>query len=249
MTTARWTTILLGSLALLLLAPRVFAQDEITAAGLLEAAQEAHGGVALRDMATYRESGVVTVFGPSEEAVAQVLGVTLVDFDVLGYRDEVWSGQALVVISQTTPDGTVTWTPDTGALRLPSTQAEELRSSFYRGLFGLRWEDEWESAELLGEDALEGAEGYAVRVTTEGVETTYLLADDGRLLAQRYTSPSQGEVTVVYGDLRTVDGVSIPYVSDYVVEGRRFLRLELLDAQPNAELAPDAFQLPDDASP
>ena len=239
---------LLGSLALLVAASRVVAQDQATAAGLLEAAQEAHGGEALRDMTTYRERGVVTVYGPSEEPVAQVLGVTLVDFDAPGYRDEVWSGEALLVVSQITPDGTVTWTPDTGALRLPSAQAEELRSSFYRGLFGLRW-DERASAELLGEAGFEGAEGHAVRVTTDGVETTYLLADDGRLLAQRYASPSQGEVTVVYGDLRTVDGVAIPFLSDYFTEGRRFLRVELQDAQPNAELAPDAFQLPDDAAP
>lgn len=248
MTTARWTTALLGSLAILLSAPLGFAQDEVAATRLLEAAQQAHGGDALRDMATYRERGVVTVYGPTEEAVAQVLGVTVVSFDALGYRDEVWNGEALVVISQTTPDGPVTWTPDTGALRLPSTQAEELRSSFYRGLFGLRW-DERESAELLGEDGVDGVEGHAVHVTTAGVETTYVLADDGRLLAQRYASPSQGEVTVVYGDLRTVDGVVIPFVADFFVEGRRFLGMELLDAQPNVELAPDAFQLPSDAAP
>ncbi len=213
---------------------------------LLENARQAHGGPALESLTRYREEGWVTVFGPAGEPVAQFRGVTLVDLDAGAYRDEIYAGDTLVTISQVTPDGAWTWTPDTGLLRAPSSQAEALRSALYRGLFGLRLGAEREAAETLGPQTWAGREGTAVQVQTEGVDTTYLLGDDGRMLGQRYVSPQQGEITVLFDDDRLRHDVLVPFDVTYVAAGSRFLRTELETVEPNADLPADAFEPPGD---
>ena len=234
-------------LALSWLTCTALAQVEPEAADLLVQARQAHGGDALQELTTYREMVVVTVFGPSGEPVAQLPGVTLVDLAAGAYRDELYAGEELVTISQVTPEGAWTWTPDTGTLRAPPTQEEELRNAFYRGLFGLRFGAERDAAEAMGPQTWREVEGTAVRVTTQGVDTTYLLDDDGRMAAQRYVSPQLGEVTVVFGDVRDRGGVLVPFTAEYFVEAGPMLRTDAQEVEPNPELPADAFEPPADA--
>ncbi len=238
---------------MLLLAPvwwscMAIAQVEPAAADLLAKARQAHGGDALEAMATYREAGSVTVYGPAGEPVAQLRGVTLVDLAAGAYRDEVYAGEDLVTISQVTPAGAWTWTPDTGPLRAPPAQAEALRSALDRGLFGLRFGAERDAATVRGHEAWDDLEGTAVDVTTEGVDTTYLFAEDGRMLAQRYTTPQLGEVTVLFSDPRRQNEVLVPFTVTYEVGGSTFLKTEFEDIEPNLDLPDDAFEPPGDAS-
>lgn len=223
------------------------AQVEPGAAELLLQARQAHGGEALQRLATYREEVVVTIFGPAAEPVAQLPGTTVVDFAAFAYRDELFAGEDLVTISQVTPEGAWTWTPDTGTLRAPPTQEEELRNAFYRGLFGLRFGAERDAAEAMGPQTWRDVDGTAVRVTTEGVDTTYLLSEDGRMLAQRYASPQLGDVTVVFGDYRERDGVLIPFTAEYFGEAGPMLRTDAQEVEPDPELPADAFAAPADA--
>lgn len=222
------------------------AQVAPEAADLLQSALEAHGGEALHELATYREAGQVTVFGPAGEPVAQLTGVSLVDLASGVYRDELYAGDMAITISQITPDGAWTWTADTGVLRAPPTQVEQLRSAFYRGLFGLRFGADRDAAALLGQQTWRDVEGTAVRVTTRGVDTTYLLSDDSRMLAQRYDSPQLGAVTVVYSDYREHNGLPIPYRAEYYAQDRPILRSDLDEAEPSAELPAGAFDRPED---
>lgn len=234
-------------LAPLWLACAAIAQVEPEAATRLEGARQAHGGEALQNLETYREVGVVTIYGPAGEPVAQLRGVTLAELEGEAYRDELYAGNELTTISQVTSEGAWTWTPDTGVLRVPPAQAEELRSALYRGLFGMRFGGERDAAEVLGTQSWRNVEGTAVRVTTHGVETTYLLSEDGHMLAQRYSSPQLGELTVLFDDFRERRGVRVPFVVQYYAGDTVILQTEMQEIEPNVVLPADAFEAPADA--
>lgn len=234
-------------LAPLWLSGGAIGQVEPEAAELLQRAQQVHGGHALLDMTSYREEGSVTLFGPAGEPVAQLRGVTLLDLESASYRDELYSGDELMTISQVTPAGAWTWTPNTGLLRAPDSQAEILRSGLYRGLFGLRFGSEREAADSLGLQTWGSREGTAVRLTTQDVDTIYLLDEDGRMLAQRYASPQLGEVTVFYTDYRQRDDVLVPFTVEYEAAGQAFLKTDLDTIEPNLDLPAEAFEPPGDA--
>jgi hypothetical protein len=137
------------------------------------------------------------------------------------------------------------WTPDTGALAVPAAQAKDLHGSLYRGWLGLRHGSDRDTATLDGSARWRGIEGQVVHVRTRGVDTTYLFANDGRMLAQRYTSGTSGDITVVYHDFRTVEEALIPFRRDFYSNDQLFLALELQTAALNVAFDDDAFALPE----
>ena len=64
--------------------------------------------------------------------------------------------------------------------------------------------------------------GQATEVIKDGFKTTLLLADNGTVLGERYTSPSAGEATVLYRAYKTVAvaDVVLPTEADLYVPGQ-----------------------------
>ena len=218
------------------------------ARSLVTSVAETHGVAALADTDGYRSDANVTLFGPTGEPVAQVRQVTLVDLSGAEprFRENLYLGDALASATQFDADGAWTWTPDTGTIDLPAAQEAELRDALDRGLLGLRYgDDSVDRAETVGEATFAGATGTAVDVEIRGTEGTLLIAEDGTLAGEAYSSSQLGEVTVAYGDLRDVDGVLLPFSSEAHANGQPVLRTESETIELGVAFDDDAFAPPE----
>lgn len=226
-------------------APAQTTTQEAEATDLLERAREAHGGEVLAALESLREVATLTYYGPGGEAVSELRAESLVDFVNERFRLEFFEGGTLVLVQQLNEEGGVTWTQQTGELALPAAQEAELRESFLRAYYGLRVAaDARDEAVLEGEAAFIDLSGQALRVTTEGVSTLYLVGEDGRLLGERYPTLQLGEVTALYEDYREVDGVFLPHASRLYAGEMLFASTETESFEVDPPLSDEDFALP-----
>jgi hypothetical protein len=222
------------------------AQVEPEAAEWLERAREAHGGEALASVESLRETVLITFFGPDGQPAAEFTGVATVDFTGNRLRIELYDGDDLLLIQQVTPERNAAWSQESGTINLPAAQARELIDTLATSYYGLRLGGEGrEAAQVVGEATFGEVTGQAVEVTTGGKTTTYLLAGDGTMLAERYFSPTlNAEATTLYEDLRAADGLILPFASHQFIGDAPFVSSETQEVEVNAELTDDDFELP-----
>lgn len=218
-------------------------QVEKGAAQLLEQVRTAHGGPVLVNLKTYSETATLLTYQAGAPG-PQITVVSLVDFEGQRLRVEYRDGPNLIQIIQITPEANQSWDAQKGTHALGEEMAKDIRSGLYQSWYGLRFGGAGrDAAKLEGERSFADVKGQAVSVSTKGVQTTYLFNAKNQLLAERYGS-SQGLTTVVYGDLRPVGGVLIPFQARIYADGRLFAEAKIKEAKVNPGLAADAFKMP-----
>lgn len=212
-------------------------------AALLDQARSMHGGTALSGLSTYRERANYVYYSGGRE-LARAEATTVYDLSGQRYRIELRRDGRLLSIDQTTPQGSVAWSPARGPSPLPEFQAKELRDMALRGWISLRFGRERDQIEGPTSQTYQGLPGLEVKVRTRGLGTAYLLSPQGVLLAERNSQTGVGEVTTLYDDYRAVGDLRVPFRSrGYTAQGL-FVTVEVLEAQANPALSAAAFALP-----
>ncbi len=225
----------MGALALAQVAPG--------AAQLLEKMRQAHGGAALAGLRTYQETATLITFS-EPEPMHRITVVSYVDFSAEWLRVEYRDGPRLIQVLQVGPEGGQSWSVFSGRKPLQAELARELRQGLYQTWYGLRLGGSGrEVARLEGRQTFAEASGQAVVVRTRGAQTTYLVDEQNRLIAERYQS-SQGLLTVRYTDLRRVSGLLIPFQARLYADGNLFAEVQVKEAQINPPLSPETFRMP-----
>ena len=229
------------SIALALLINLSLAQTEPKAAEWLEKARVAHGE-ALITLTSYQDDALLLAYDAQGAVQLETPVKTILDLKGERLRMEVYEGTTLNLVQQVTPAGAFAWSRQGGELPLSEEQVRELKGGLTQGIFGLReGAAAFESATFLGERTFEDVSGQALDVMRQGQTATLLLADDGTLLAERYTSSQLGETTVVYRSFEEVDGVKVPTLYDTYVSGTKVLSTEVQQASLSTPLTDDAF--------
>lgn len=219
------------------------AQVAPDAAQVLEKMRQAHGGQTLANLRTYREIATLTTFsGPQAEHTLTV--VSYADFSSQRLRVEYRDGASLIQILQVSPTGGQSWSMVSGRKALEPTLTKELRNGLYQTWYGLRLGGNGrEMARLEGRRTFGDVTGQAVVVRTQGSQTTYLFNTQHQLVAERYQN-SQGQLTVLYSDLRWVSGIRIPFRARIYADGVLFAEVRVREARINPTLGPETFKLP-----
>lgn len=219
------------------------AQVAPDAAQLLEKMRLAHGGQALANLRTYQETAILTTFsGPQPEQ--QLTVVSYVDFPSQRLRVEYRDGANLIQVIQVSPAGGQSWSVVSGSKALEPALAQELRSGLFQTWYGLRFGGaQRELARLEGRRTFGDVTGQAVVVSTQGSKTTYLVGSQNQLIAERYQN-TQGQLTVLYSDLRMVSGIRIPFQARLYADGILFAEARVREARVNPVLGPETFKLP-----
>jgi len=227
----------------LLLATLGQAQVAPEAAQLLEQMRQAHGGQALRDIRTYQETVTLTFFsGPQPQA--RLTATSFVDFQAQRIKLEYWAGPNLVQVVLFTPEEKQFWTAETGKRALEPGLAKDIKDSFYLSWYGLRFGGaQRELARLEGQRTFGEVRGRAILVRTQGTQTTYLLDERNRIVAEAYKG-SLGDYTVYYNDPRLVSGILIPFQGRIFLNGILFAEIQVQEAKVNPTLSPETFKLP-----
>jgi len=219
------------------------AQVAPDAARLLEKMRQAHGGQALASLRTYQETATLTTFaGPQPQN--QLTVVSLVDFPSQRLRVEYRDGANLIQVIQVSPAGGQSWSAISGSKALEPELTQELRSGLFQTWYGLRLGSSGrEQARLLGRRTFGDKSGTALVVTTQGSKTTYLVDSQHQLIAERFQN-SQGELTVLYSDLRLVSGIRIPFFARLYADGILFAEARLQGVRVNPVLESVDFKMP-----
>lgn len=227
--------VLMSALALAQVAP--------DAAQVLEKMRQAHGGQALANLRTYREVATLTTFsGPQAEHTLTV--VSYADFSSQRLRVEYRDGSKLIQVLQVSPARGQSWSVVSGRKALEPTLTKELRNGLYQTWYGLRLGGSGrEMARLEGRRTFGDVTGQVVVVRTQGSQTSYLFNAQYQLVAERYQN-SQGQLTVLYSDLRWVSGIRIPFRARIYADGVLFAEVAVKEARVNPTLGPETFKLP-----
>jgi hypothetical protein len=228
---------------LLLMATLGQAQVTPEAVQLLEEMRRAHGGQALRDIRTYQETATLILFsGPKPQVRLSV--TSFVDFQMLKIKAEYRMGPNLVQVVLFTPEGGQIWTVEAGRRALEPRLAKDFKDSFYQSWYGLRFGGEQrEMARLEGLRTFGEVRGRAISVRTQGTQTTYLMDERNRLVAEAYTG-SLGDFTAYHSDLRLVSGILIPFQGRIFLNGILFAEVQVQEAKVNPKLSLETFKLP-----
>lgn len=219
------------------------AQVAPDAAQLLEKMRLAHGGAALANLRTYQEMATLTTFsGPQVEHRLTV--VSYADFPSQKLRVEYRDGPKLIQVLQVSPTGGQSWSSVSGRKALQPPLTKELRDGLFQTWYGLRLGgSQRELAQLAGRRTFGDVTGQAVVVRTRGSQTTYLANAQHQLVAERYQN-SQGQLTVLYSDLRWVSGIHIPFGARIYADGVLFAEVRVQKSRVNPVLGPETFKLP-----
>jgi len=220
------------------------AQVDPEAAQWLERAAEAHGGDAFRELSTVQEEGVITYYDPTGTPVQENEARTVIDLEGERMRMEMYVMGQLLVLQQVTPEGSFAYAFPQGELPLSEAETAELRMAFETGFYGLRLGAEGaQSASYLGEQEWGDVSGHAVEVSRNDNRFSYLLDDDGQLLADRYVTAQLGETTTFYTEFEEVDGILLPTEYESFAMGMKILSSQANDQVVNEPLAEDAFSV------
>lgn len=212
------------------------------ASDLLEKARIAHGGTALENLKSYRETTDVTYYAPNGNPAIEITAVATVDFTGDRLRLEVFQGDQLLEIDQVTPSDGWSWTQQTGTIKLPNVQARPLRESLYQGWYGLRFGGQnRDAASADGAQTFADRQGQAVTATTRGAKATYLFDLSGLLIAEKSQLPQVGQIVTTYGAYRTVDGIQIPFEGVGYLGSKKFFAARVVAAKINPAMSETDF--------
>jgi hypothetical protein len=107
-------------------------QAQDGAAQIFERAKAAHGGAALENIITYRDSGSISYFDEKGQVTVKLEYKQLYNFSNNTVRFEYFQDKKVVQILQTTPSLAWGWTQQSGVVRLPPAQAKLVRDSGYQ---------------------------------------------------------------------------------------------------------------------
>jgi hypothetical protein len=224
---------------------------------LREKSIEAHGGVALEKMKTYREDFAMN---------ATVLGVGVYNFrikatvDYVGERGrlEFFNNGALESVVQLTKDGTVSWSKKNGLKNEKNARkpGEDFTFSmpFKSGVLGLLALGKLEEEKVTTSDNLEieGVRGKAIVRTGKQYEVTYIFAPDGSIALERAKyqgekADQKSEFSLIYNKYKVVGGVKIPVgaaIRSSQIPGIAAASLEVKDVDVNPVLTDADFKMP-----
>jgi hypothetical protein len=207
----------------------VFASAEGDAEALswLERAYVRHGGVALSEVASRssRSLGSMRLLleGADVEFETEALMDPLAGRHVLVLR----MGGEIVVREECALGSCWRWAPFVGRSELSAEEVRAMEGRRVRDFRGLALGvtgRESVRVELGAE--LAGARGTLLFVTTAGVVATYLLAEDGLVLAATDEDAALGEIVVVYDAYQSHGGALLPTSGVAYASGLPVARLE-----------------------
>ena len=225
-------------------------------APLLEKAIEAHGGAALEQLQTYRETYEMnaTVLGIG---VYNVRAEATVDFTGQQGKLEFYRNGTLESVYGTSPKGALLWQPKGGTKKLNIPRRAEddylLVTPMKSSVLGLlAMGNVAEKLEAKPEFTIEGRKGSAIKRTGNGYEITYLFGADGTIIAEHSIYPGANPqekfaVTLLYTKYKTVGGIKFPVSADVIssaIPGIARANLQVRDVAVNPTLDKDAFKMP-----
>ena len=224
---------------------------------LREKSIEAHGGLALENMKTYREDFSMN---------ATILGLGVYNFrikatvDYIGERGrlEFYNNGALESVVQLTKEGTVSWSKKNGNKNEKNARkpGEEFTFSmpFKSGVLGLLALGKLEEEKVTTSDNLEieGVRGKAIIRTGKQYEVTYVLAPDGSIALERAKfqgekADQKTEISLLYNKYKVISGVKIPVaatIRSSQIPGIASASLEVKDVEVNVALTDADFKMP-----
>ena len=233
-------------IALSLIFTSALAQTGIApkAADLLEKAKTAHGGAALENMMTYRDTGTYSVYQNGALA-GELQGTQVIDFVGERFRIELKLGDTVAQIIQTSPKDAWTWTAAAGTVKLPTAQAKPIRDGLYQSLFGLRLGGKnRDSATADGViDLGNGIKGESVSVVTRGAPAKYVFDESGTWIGGKDDLDGQ-ELLNAQSDYRVQDGIKIPFASKTTIAGQPYINVQLSKVEINPALTENDFAQP-----
>lgn len=199
------------------------------AVSLLKKANLAHGGKALDDLKTVKAAGQVAGIGAT----------TLLDVSARKLRVELRVNNQLTLVEQLEGDAGWQWrngrkTP------LPPGRVNEMSRVFTTGILGLR------SANLatLPAPRIAATKNGMTSVTYQAGGTTFVLIlnTDNQLVGEG-TTINQLTTTVLYADLKPVQGVVLPF-TERQVTGAQKLSIQYTDYQLNPRFDTAVWNIP-----
>ena len=210
---------------------------------VLSKAIEAHGGEALLNYTSSRDSVMMSIYAPNGQVAMELEGTVLIDTAAQQLKSDFRQGDAPLIVQVINDEGAFSYAPQTGTLKLPPTQAKELRASLVAGVFALNQLDAYDDIHYVGEATLEGVTGTQLDFDLDGAIFSRLYDDAGLLVAVQSTSSQVGLTTTLLSDYREVEGIMLPFRADTFVSGQAFMSMESLSVDINPEFAADTFRL------
>lgn len=221
------------------------AQEGMDAAGRLDWARLVHGASTLQNLKSYQERSEYTFYASSGREVFRGEAVLRIDLAGQRFRLELRRNGKLISVDQVEPGRQVAWTARGPAQPLAESQANELRSQLLRGWLGLRLGSKnRETVQMRTDRDFLGRRGFEITVRTQGYTTAYLLSPEGLLLAERNAQTGTGTLTFLYGNYRSVAGLTLPFLTRAYSEDKLLMQSEVLDVQVNPAFTPAEFALP-----
>lgn len=153
-------------------------------------------------------------------------------------------GGQVVVKTGSDGDSIWQWRPEAGTVTLDEGDRERLR---YLALFRplLRWRHVFTNVELLGREEIGGSTAHCLRLGTDWTAPRrYCFRVDDGLLQAMFEPLGRGHVSRYYADYRDFDGLQLP-TRIMVVAGDGELRLHLVEAAVDPDIAADRFATPE----
>jgi len=234
----RKTVLMCAAAAALLCVPSAtYAQsaDEIVAKNLA-----AKGGEAkLKAVQSLRETGTIMIQGQTAQltAVSKRPNLTRQDIQIMGQT-----------ISMAF-DGTKAWMLNpmmgTEPVELPAEQAEMIKDQSEIDGPLMDYKTKGSTVELVGLENLDGKKAFHLRITRKGLPPQELFIDSTTYLDIKSVSsiPGSGTMEMLFGDYRTVDGLTVPFSVKNSAAGMIVSELKVDKIEFNVTLSPDTFKI------
>jgi outer membrane lipoprotein-sorting protein len=214
-----------------------FAQtaDEIVAKNIA-----AKGGEAkLKAVQTVRQTGSINIQGQTAQltVVAKRPNLSRQDINIMG-----------TTISMAF-DGAKAWmlNPMVGAepVEMPAEQAEMIKDQADIDGPLVDYKTKGSTVELVGLEDSNGRKVFHLRVTRKGLPPTELYIDSQNYLDVKSVTavPGSGTMEMVFGDYRTVDGLTVPFSVKSSAAGMLLSELKLDKVEFNVTLPADTFKI------
>lgn len=220
-----------------LIAAPAYAQtaDEIIAKNIA-----AKGGEAkLRAVQTLRQTGSITLQGQP----AQLTVIT--KRPNLSRQDIVIMGTTLTMVF----DGAKAWmiNPMMGQepMERPAEEAEMIKDQADIDGPLMDYKSKGSTIELLGTEDVGGKKAFRLRVSRKGLPPQEIFIDTTTYLDVKTvtTIPGSGTMEVVFGDYRTIDGMTVPFSVKSSAAGVLVSELKVDKVEFNITLPPDTFKI------
>ncbi|MCC8408985.1 hypothetical protein LJ707_08590 [Mucilaginibacter sp. UR6-1] len=195
---------------------------------LLLKANATHGGTKLDNIKT------ITF----EATVQGILATGYVDVTGERLRLEMSKGGKLLQVQQL--EGGSGWEWQAGkSAPLSTTRANEMRTSFYTGILGLR---KSEIEALTVESVKTGKAGTAIVCMQNGKRYAFIINDKGQMSASGDLA-TRVPLTTVYSDFRQTDGILMPY-NELNTAGKQRLSTQYSNFRINPMIPPQTWDKP-----